>query len=615
MNDEVQKLVDSGKLQGRYGEPLSALEVGVYCLHKSWGVGKVASWDLLGDRIYLDFEGKPNHGMKLEFAAKSLSPIGPDHILAKRLENLDELKQLAQDDPVSLMQEVVASHGNSMLLDQVEDVLKGTVVPDEKYRTWWDSAKKKMRQNRLFVVPSKRNVPLELRPSDLNIEDGLLEDFHAARELKAKVAAVDAIIKDLEQIESPAEKLRPVVEAINEAASKSQRLQTAAAIELIAARERLQEVVPDLVEGLNEPAISAIVVENEDNLQGIIGQLPAAGQRRIYEAFEGAFGDRWSEVLLGLLNVVNLRGVGDIARLAVDRERGEELVEFLKLGIQQRSLSTEVLAWICKERRRLAQAVFGPELASAVINALERDHYDEDAKKSSKLQDVLMSDSLLVADLLEDASRNQVRMFARRLKSTPAIEDLNRNSLLARVIKSHPETQQMVTGEAAEEEPEDEGLIVSWDSLEKRKAQLEDIVHKRIPENTKEIAVARSYGDLRENFEFKAAKDMQAVLMRQKDDLEMEISLARGTDFADADSSSVNVGTVVTLKEEGGKSETYSILGAWDTDLDQGIISYLSSTGKALLGHGVGDKVELPSADSGSGRTVVVESIEAYVKG
>ena len=613
MNEEVQKLVDSGKLQGRYGEALSALEVGVYCLHKSWGVGKVASWDLLGDRIHLDFEDKPNHGMKLEFAAKSLKPIEPTHILAKRLDNIDELKALATDDPVSLMEQVVSCYGNSMLLDQVEDVLKGSVVPDEKYRTWWDNTKKKMRQNRQFVVPSKRNVPLELRPSDLDITDGLLEDFNTARELKAKVAAVDAIVKDLEQIEGAIDKLKPIVESINEAATKSQRLQTAAAIELIAARERLQEAMPDLLEGNEKPAISDIVIENEDSLRTIISQLPAAGQRRLYEAFEPAFGDRWAEVLFNLLGVVNLRGVGDIARLSVERGKGDQLVEFLNLGIQQRSLSTEVLAWVCKERRRLAEPVFGPELASAVINALERDHYDDEAKKSSKLQDILLADSLLISDLLENASRNQIRMFARRLKNTPAIEDLNRNSLLARIIKAHPEIQQMVTGEAEEDEPIDEGLIVSWDSLEQRKEQLEEIVQKKIPDNTKEIALAASYGDLRENFEFKAAKDQQAVLMRQKDELEFDINRARGTDFTDTDASTVGVGTIVTLKE-GDQKETYSILGAWDTDLDKGIISYLSATGKALSGHKVGDEVEVQSEDGASSRKVTIEAIEPYVK-
>ncbi|MGY8688242.1 MAG: GreA/GreB family elongation factor, partial [Verrucomicrobiales bacterium] len=200
-----------------------------------------------------------------------------------------------------------------------------------------------------------------------------------------------------------------------------------------------------------------------------------------------------------------------------------------------------------------------------------------------------------------------------RLKSTPALADLNKNSLLARVIKAHPETQQMVSGEA-EDEPEDEGLVVSWESLEKRKEQLEDILKNKIPENTKEISVAASYGDLRENFEFKAAKDMQSVLMRQKDDLEMEITLARGTDFSGVDATKVNVGTIVTLRDDAGEKETYSILGAWDTDLDKGIISYLSNTSKALIGKKVGDEVQVASEDSDATRTVIIESIEAFKK-
>ena len=614
MNDEVQKLIDSGKLQGQYGDKLSALDPGVHVLHKSWGVGKVASWDLMGDQIFIDFEEKANHAMKLQFASKSLTPIEPEHIMARRLEDLEGLQALSLEDPVTLMEEVLKSHGNSMYLDSVEDVLKGTVVTDAKYRTWWDATKKKLRQNRLFVVPSKRNLPLELRPSDLNVSDGLLEDFKNARELKAKVAAVDAITKDFEQIENPQETLKAVIEEINEAASKAQRLQTALAIELIAARERLQVVVPDLLEGHTEPSISGIVKEHEGQLESIITQLLAAGQRRIYESFEEAFEDRWADVLLGLINNVNLRGVGDIARIANEKGEGERLEAFLQLGIQQRSLSTDVLAWICKERNRLAKEDFGPELASAAINALERDHYDEDAKRSSKLQDILLSDSLLVSDLLADATRNQIRMFARRLKSTPAIEDLNRNSLLARVIKAHPEIQQMVTGEE-EEEPEDEGLIVSWQSLEARKSQLEDLVHKKIPENTKEISVARSYGDLRENFEFKAAKEMQAVLMKQKDDLELEINLARGTDFTDSDDNQVNVGTVVTFKDESDNSEdTFTILGAWDTDLDKNIISYLSTTGQALLNNAKGDTVELPTEDAAT-RKVTITSIKKYAEG
>ena len=92
-------------------------------------------------------------------------------------------------------------------------------------------------------------------------------------------------------------------------------------------------------------------------------------------------------------------------------------------------------------------------------------------------------------------------------------------------------------------------LVVSWSSLEKRRAEYEEIVKVKIPENTKEIAIARSYGDLSENFEFKAAKQMQSVLMRRKAELEQMLHDARGTSFENPDTSRVSIGTIVTLHD------------------------------------------------------------------
>src|SRR6266403_4949043 len=137
-------------------------------------------------------------------------------------------------------------------------------------------------------------------------------------------------------------------------------------------------------------------------------------------------------------------------------------------------------------------------------------------------------------------------------------------------------------------------LIVSWSSLEKRRAEHEEIVKTKIPENTREIALARSYGDLSENFEFKAAKQMQSVLMRRKAELEHMLHNARGTSFENVDTSRVSIGTIVTLRSvETNKEETYTILGAWDGDPDRNIISYQTAIGQALLGHEIGETVSL----------------------
>jgi transcription elongation factor GreA len=150
----------------------------------------------------------------------------------------------------------------------------------------------------------------------------------------------------------------------------------------------------------------------------------------------------------------------------------------------------------------------------------------------------------------------------------------------------------MITGAQTQEKAAP--LIVSWSSLEKRRAEYEELVRTKIPENSKEIALARSYGDLSENFEFKAAKQMQSVLMRRKAELEQMLHNARGTSFENVDTSRVSIGTIVTLRSaETNKEETYTILGAWDGDPDHHIISYQTAMGQALLGHEVGETISL----------------------
>ena len=162
----------------------------------------------------------------------------------------------------------------------------------------------------------------------------------------------------------------------------------------------------------------------------------------------------------------------------------------------------------------------------------------------------------------------------------------------------------MIAG--AEPQEKSAPLIVSWSSLEKRRAEHEEIVKVKIPENTKEIAIARSYGDLSENFEFKAAKQMQSVLMRRKAELEQMLHDARGTSFENPDTSRVSIGTIVTLRSvEGNNEETYTILGAWDGDPDRHIISYQTAIGQALLGHEVGETISLNRDESVAQFTII----------
>ena len=90
---------------------------------------------------------------------------------------------------------------------------------------------------------------------------------------------------------------------------------------------------------------------------------------------------------------------------------------------------------------------------------------------------------------------------------------------------------------------------------------------------------------MRENHEFKAAKEMQKVLMARKGELEIDLTRARGTDFSDASIDKVSVGNKLGVTNlDSGKDEVFILLGAWDGDPEKQILSYLTPLGQAFLG-------------------------------
>ncbi|HUF64077.1 MAG TPA: GreA/GreB family elongation factor [Verrucomicrobiales bacterium] len=612
MHKDVAKLVEAGKLSPAVGEQLSRLAPGSFCRIRTWGVGRVAGWDLFGDVLTVDFENRPGHPFKLAFALKSLEPIAESHVSARWITEPEALRALAAEDPVELVREILRSSGGSASFDELEGIIKGKIVEEKAYRTWWESTKKKLRQHRDFVVPAKRNLPLELRDGAVDPAELLAAAVVDARDSRAKAKALQSVLNEIGHVRSQTEAVRRVLEDVESAIAASRRLSPAQTIELIVVRDhfRREAGVPASGEGAG---LADVLRDYRDKLTAVFLELPVSVQKRVLEGFPQAFGEEWPQVMLGLTGVASIRGMSDMARFVTDQGQGVLLQEFLREGLQQRRLSPDILAWICRERRRATKDVFDSETVAAVMNSLERNQLDDETRRVNRLADIMVSDPELATDFLEGASRQQVRTFVRRLISTPAFDELSRRSLLARVIRVYPEVQELVTGRPDSGEPD--SLIVSWESLEKRKRDLEEIVIKRIPENSREIAVARSYGDLRENSEFKAAKEMQAVLMRRKSDLEREIGLARGTDFRGADVTQVSIGTVATLRDpKTGETERLTVLGAWDSDPESGVVSYLSGAGKAVLGRRPGDEVELLDEHGETSRVLVVEAIEAYAK-
>lgn len=602
MDVELEKLVESGKLTAKGAEQLEKLKPGTFCLQKSWGFGRVAEWNLLLNQIVIDFAGKKSHPMQIQYAAENLTPLAPEHFLARKANDLASIKKFAREEPVALVRNIIESLGGQATVAEIGEWLVGDVLTEAEWKRWWESTKKLMKTSGAFSIPVKKAEPIQLRGEGMSHTDELIASFNKARQPKEQIATLEQIIKFHQQFKEPEKQLQPIIATIENMAARNQKMHPELAFELIIARDDLLERFPQLHTTHIGLTLSKLILEEEKRLMSVLPKLPAAKEKRVLQAMPLVLGPRWTERALQLMQGSHGRMVAQIPRILSEGGQHAELRAMLERSIREHSATSEMLAWLCSERERWSELIT-PDLLGAIFATLEREQHNTPGR-ASKLHRALVDDRQLLGDIFKKADVAIARDAIRRLQLSPLFDELTKRSLLGRIVKIYPELEGMITG--AQPQEETASLIVSWSSLERRKTEFEELVKVKIPENTKEIALARSYGDLSENFEFKAAKQMQSVLMRRKAELEQMLENARGTSFENVDTSRVSIGTIVTLRGmETNKEETYTILGAWDGDPDRNIISYQTAIGQALLGHKAGDAVPLNTEHGAAQFTIV----------
>jgi transcription elongation factor GreA len=602
MDPELQKLVDAGKLTLSAASQLEKLKPGTFCLHKSWGFGRVSDWNLLLNQIVIDFAGKKSHPMQAQYAAENLASLAPEHFLVRKATNLGSIKDLARENPAALVQNVLESLDGKATAQQIGEWLVGDVLSEAEWKRWWESTKKLLKASGAFSIPAKKTEPIQLRGEGVSHADELIASFNKARLPKEQIAALDQIIKFHQQFKEPEKQLQPIIGTIENMAVRNQKMRSELAFELIIARDDLLERVPQLHTTHIGLTLSKLILEEEKRLNSVLPKLPAAKEKRVLQALPSALGPHWTERALQLMQGSHGRMIAQIPRILSEAGQRVELRTMLERSVREHSATSEMLAWLCSERERWSELIT-PDLLGAIFATLEREEHNTPGR-ASKLHRVLVEDRQLLGDIFEKADVAIARDAMRRIQLSPLFDELTKRSLLGRIVKVYPELEGAITGAQPQEKATP--LIVSWSSLERRKAEYEELVKVKIPENSKEIALARSYGDLSENFEFKAAKQMQSVLMRRKAELEQMLHNARGTSFENVDTSRVSIGTIVTLRAlETNKEETYTILGAWDGDPDRHIISYQTAIGQAFLGHKTGDAVSLNMEHGAAQFTIV----------
>ncbi len=598
MNKEaIDALIEKNPLLAHSREKLESMQAGNYCLHRSWGFGKIVDYDEAQDRLIIDFEdGKTGHAMAPAFCVDKLDILLEGDLLVRSRTEPDVINEMIKKQPVELIVSMLAqAPEQSMLATEIERALARVIGPI-KYKKWWTATKKHLIKEPRIGVPAKKTEPYVLRDEPIKPEDEILEQFHKTRNSKEKILLGDKLFALSENTEMVREELPEILKVLTEAIQQSKSLNQADRLHGVWVRNNLARDLHEDVETL-EPS-SASILDATNDYSELAEQLPAQYHKRYLDLIFRTYPDKWQQMVEDLLRNSGGKFTSECVNFMLQHDLESRISHCLKRWLNEQTIKGPVLFWVIKNRNSkkyapIIQPLMTPRILNAMFYAIDYEALQTAGTRRIPLADLLSDDTDLIPDLLADADFETARDLAQTLLLNQGFEDLTKKSLLARFIKRYPAIQSLVAGEKATSNDEEDALVVSQESFNKVKKEYEELISKKIPENKEAIAIAREHGDLKENSEYKMARQDQDTLLARKNQLEVDLGRARVTTFEDASDESVGVGCVVTLLEGSTeKSVTYSILGAWDSDPENNILSYKTPLAQSLLSKGKGERVE-----------------------
>ena len=625
MNTEViDRLVEKDPSLESSRTVLESMNPGTYCIHRSWGFGVISGFDEDRGMILIDFEDdeRTSHAMDPVFCLDKLELLPDESILAQHRKNTDEIDQLAKKEPAELIIKILEQGVDGCMTSREIERILNYMFGSSKAKRWWTATKKVLVKDPRIAVPNKKNEPYVLRDEPVKPEQEILQDFFEEKRSYEKIVLAEKLFDLAAEKEDLQADLPQVLADLTVAIMEAKNLSQADRLYGIWVRNNLARDVEEDVEKL-EPTSASILKECEDDLAALADLMPAKFHSRFLDLVARTYPDNWKEIILNLLQNTTVKFSGECAHFLIDREESKLLIKSLNTCLDEQSLKAPVLLWMLKFRglskfKDLLGDMINPRLLTAVFSAIDYESLKNATSRRIPLAEILSDDRELLSDILSKGSEENGKDLAQALLLNPGFEDLTKRSLLARFIKKFPVIQSILDGERAGPSSmsttsvTDDTLIVSKGSYDRKLADLDLITKEKIPANSQAIEAARELGDLKENAEYHMAKDDQKVLLARQAELQADLMRAKATDFTEAPSDSVGIGTIVDLKDSNsGDKIKYTILGAWDGDPENNILSYLTPLAQNILGKKVGEVVEIDI--QGYEQTLVIEGVSRWV--
>jgi transcription elongation GreA/GreB family factor len=571
-------------------EHLRRLKEGLIVYNSTWGVGTVERVDYFYQQLEIDFEGKGEHELAFNYAAEALEILDEEHLLYIKFKEPARMQEMLKKQPAEVVKKALACYG-PMPITRLQETLSPSLIPESGWKRFWDAARKELKEDAMIEIPKKRSDPIILYKEALAFDDSwfaahiegendietLFERFKEIRDRGMDTTtevALEALSNRLAFIINGAPSAHPEWKAEG----------------MIYAR--LFDIEP---EGLDVSALIRDLVAGD--LVSTLDRLPGRQLQMLLGLLLEMDREAVLERLVEVIPVVSHPVLNELLASMLDNGAEEVVRSMFIDAVGRRKASAPMLLWCQRSPDWINKwgLISKGDLAFRVQEILEVNLAGAMLRAQNQLRDRFSQEEWL-HDVMDDMTEQQRRDFLRRTNEGAGWDALDRKSVVAKILRKYPELQDVIlSGNRSNAAPRKETVYTSTRSYAEKQRQLEKIMKVDIPENSKEIELARSYGDLRENAEFKYAKERQGLLMAQGAQLAEDLAAVKPSDFDDVSLDEVAMGTGVELVYADGTSDIYYILGAWDQREELAIISSETRLARALIGHVAGEVVEIPS--------------------
>ncbi|MCI0447095.1 GreA/GreB family elongation factor [bacterium] len=553
-------------------------DIGQPFYQQGYGTGQVTEINLKLRVVRIDFEKKSD--VTVQFGDREVLLLKEGHILREKVMALSKLQQEAEADPAGTLGRLLQTFDRPMTVSEIKDCLNN-VVTEGSWSRWWTAARK----NPQIVTTGKGAQALySWSGSASEAEEQTKKEFDSAK-TKERIATAKALAgRSPELTNHFADVL------IHEASNAFETKKWDTALDILDLFQRW----PDKVNQLSYTFERILRDANHTEVLNLVENQ--AQKTKVLMAYRELFPDNWVQIYSQHFFREENPKVLSLMLEKLVSEASESADQVLNRIVASPSLSPAAFTWFCEmaadeKASQLFLSRLDGKFILSVIEAIDATEFSKNRNRIKKAIESGLLMNILSHTLNPDVAQKSMDMLDHTIHLEDYRKDRWKNVIRMRV----PEMKK-----------KEDWIFSTREAFEVKRVELENLIKVELPTNRKAIGEAAAHGDLRENHEYKAARERQEYLINRVAALQNELNRVRVLEPGQVDCSEVRPGTRIVLGQPGDKRMVLTLLGPWDSNPQQGIYSYQAKIGTILLGKLPGEKIEW------NDENWVVEAIEPW---